>query len=139
MIKDNGYGFTSGTFLKLGQRRRLQQGQLLLAGDQIFVVGFLFEQALVDKENEDKNFLIKLPYTTPDTNQTKPISKLVIKFLKGAKEGIKLQFATNDMPLYMGRDKKAGICFQQDMLLSRLQMRFDFADDNWLISDGDGE
>jgi hypothetical protein len=43
MIKDNGYGFTSGTFLKLGQRRRLQQGQLLLAGEQVFVVGFLFE------------------------------------------------------------------------------------------------
>lgn len=43
------------------------------------------------------------------------------------------------MPMYMGRDKKAGICFQQDTLMSRTQMRFDFADDNWLISDGDGE
>ena len=52
------------------------------------------EQALVDKgENDDENnLLIKLPYTTPDHNlpQPKPVSKLVVKFLKGAKEGIKL-------------------------------------------------
>ena len=70
MLKDNGFGFTSGTFLKLGQRRKLQQGQLILAGEQVFVVGFLLEQALVEKEeNDDENsLLIKLPYATPDQN-----------------------------------------------------------------------
>ena len=70
----------------------------------------MVEKAEKDEEN---NLLIKLPYQTPndDQAQSKPVSKLVIKFLKGAKEGIKLQFGTNEMPLYMGRDKKAGICF----------------------------
>lgn len=43
------------------------------------------------------------------------------------------------MPLYFGRDKNAGVSFQQDMLMSRFHLRFDFTNDSWSISDGDGD
>lgn len=43
------------------------------------------------------------------------------------------------MPLTIGRDKSNSIVFESDKRMSRVHCRFDFLDNDWLISDGISE
>lgn len=49
VIKDVGVtmGITGGTFVKVGKKVKIEQGQLVIAGGQYFVIGYLLDQIVI--------------------------------------------------------------------------------------------
>jgi len=64
--------------------------------------------------------------------------QLMVQFLDGPREKETLSFKQEDAPLFLGRSQECQIQFRNSQL-SRIQCRFDFINEKWILRDGNGQ